>query len=408
MMNTHGENEDESQIHVLEIAGNAIVGGMEKYVYNLVQHLPAAHFKVTVLTPFESAFTSSLRQMGSEVYVTLMDINPPWRSIQFTTELVRHLKIDIIHTHLPRAHALGGIVGKLTGIPVVATIHGMEININDLSFCRTCGTNLTVVCYEAYSEALALGLPAEALTMIPNGVDTKTFTANRNGASFRKALHLAPATPLVGFVGRLAWEKGPDQFVLMAQHVHERLPDVHFVIVGEGPMEEELNDMMKAAKMESYFHMAGLWTNTWEVYPAMDIVVQTSRVEGMPFALLEAMACGRPVVAIGVGGVTEIVEVGTTGLLSAGSDWAGLGKAVVSLLNNPERMKQMGHASRKRVEESFDLRNSIRMMASLFYRKLGKKVPQELISQPHTPWQIVRPENQAVTISSNDIFNKEK
>ncbi len=160
--------------------------------------------------------------------------------------------------------------------------------------------------------------------------------------------------------------------------------------------------------MESYLHMAGLWTNTWEVYPAFDIFVQTSRVEGMPFAILEAMACGRPVTAMGVGGVTEIVEVGTTGLLSAASDWPGLGEAVISLLKKPERMKQMGHAGRKRVEESFDLQNSMRLMINLFYSTLGRKVPEDLLTSPHPSWNIVRPAEEAVSVHSSELFNKSK
>jgi glycosyltransferase involved in cell wall biosynthesis len=394
-MLTGTENSDEGQIHVLEIAGNAIVGGMEKYVYNMVQSLPPAYFKVTVLTLFESAFTNSLRQLGAEVYITNMDIDPPWRSIQFTTELIRHLKVDLVHAHLPRAHVLGGISARLTGIPAVGTVHGMDITSQELGICRTTGTHLTVVCYEAYSQALALGLPADRLTLIPNGVDLKTYCANRTGISFRKAQHIPPNAPLVGFVGRLAWEKGPDQFVQVAKYVHDQMPDVHFAMVGEGPMEAELAVLIDQAGLADVFHLAGLWTNTWEVYPAFDILAQTSRVEGMPFCLLEGMACGTPVVAMGVGGVAEVVEVGSTGLLSAAGDWAGLGNAIVTLISNPERLKQMTHAARRRAEENFDLQDSIRLMANLFYRLLGRKSPQDIVL-PQSSWQVNKPNHPAI------------
>ncbi len=367
-----GGNGYDPSFHVLEIAGNAIVGGMEKYVYNLVQHLPNQGFKVTCVTPFHSAFTSSLRQLGSEVYITIMDNDPYWRSIQFVTQLVRYQHIDLIHAHMPRAHVLAGIVGSLTGVPVVATVHGMEITNQELAICRTTGSHLTVVCQEAYSQGLALGLPPDRMTLIPNGVDLKVYNTNRTGASFRKALHISPDVTLVGFVGRLAWEKGPDTFVQMAEMVHKQLPDVHFAIVGEGPEEDEVKKQILAAGMENYIHMAGLWTNTWEVYPAFDVVAQTSRVEGMPFALLEAMACGKPVAAFGVGGVGEIIEVGSTGLLAAGTDVHGLASGLVNLLECPERMRQYGQAGRKRIEEYFDLQHSTKTMGNLFHRILGK------------------------------------
>jgi glycosyltransferase involved in cell wall biosynthesis len=146
-----------------------------------------------------------------------------------------------------------------------------------------------------------------------------------------------------------------------------------------------------------------LWPNTWEVYPAFDILAQTSRVEGMPFALLEAMACGCPVIAMGVGGVAEIIEVGTTGLLSAPGDWAGLGDGVIKLLDNPERMKSLGQAGRKRVEEYFDLQNSVRWMAILFNRLLCRQLPDG----PKLPgWPVNGKERDELPLSPVNIFPK--
>jgi glycosyltransferase involved in cell wall biosynthesis len=85
----------------------------------------------------------------------------------------------------------------------------------------------------------------------------------------------------------------------MAGRVLNQMPDVHFAIVGEGPMEDEIALMVKQMKLTSRVHMAGLWRNSEEVYPAFDVFVQTSRSEAMPLSILEAMACARPVVAIG-------------------------------------------------------------------------------------------------------------
>ncbi len=399
---TDGGNE--SPIHVLEISGNAIVGGVEKYVYNLAQYLPTQGFKITCVTPYHSAYTSSLRQLGSDVYVTIMDNDPYWRSIQFVTELVRHLKIDLIHAHMARAHVLAGIVGRLTGVPVVATVHGMEITNQELAIARTTGTSLTVVCQQAFTEALALGLPPERVTLIPNGVDLKTYTPNRTGSGFRKAMHFSIDDLVVGFMGRLAWEKGPDTFVDIAGKVHKERPEVKFVMVGEGPMEDELRQQIHAAGLDQVVHLAGLWTNTWEVYPAFDLLLQTSRIEGMPFALLEAMACGRPIAAFGIGGIGEMVEVGTTGILGAASDWNGLADGVSKLLACPEHMRQMGQAARKRVEEFFDLQDSINAMAGVFRRQLGKASKEEMI---HSKWPVSKSEREAVPVDSA-IFEKRK
>jgi glycosyltransferase involved in cell wall biosynthesis len=400
------ELEGEPLIHVLEIVGNAIVGGMEKYVYNLAQKLPGYGFRITCLAPYESSFTASLRHQGSDVYITGMDENPTWRSIQFTTELVRHLNVNLIHAHLPKAHVLAGLAGKLADCRVVATVHGMDINPIDLSVALTANTSLIVVCQAAYSQALALNVPSERLALVPNGVDTKTYSPQRGGATFRKALHIPSEAPLIGFVGRLAWEKGPDLFIQFAEHVLKQHPGVHFALVGEGPMEEELHEMIASRNLEELIHLPGLWTNTWEVYPAFDVLAQTSRVEGMPFALLEAMACGCPVVAMGVGGVTEIVEVGTTGLLSAANDWAGLGDGLVKLLENPDRIKVMGQAARKRAEEHFDLRDCIRRMAGFFNRTLGRDGPGEM--DLPSAWTVYPKEQESDAMNTIHTYPKRK
>ncbi len=402
-MLSNSDQEEEPFLHVLEIVGNAIVGGMEKYVYNLAQKLPGYGVKVTVLAPYESSYTASLRHQGSEVLVTAIDDNPTWRSIQFTTEVIRHLGVDLVHAHLPKAHILGGITGSLANVPVVATVHGMDINMLDLGASHAAGTHLITVCHAAYVQALSYGIPTERLSMIPNGVDTKISSANRSGASFRKALHLPPNVPLVGVVGRLAWEKGPDQFVRVAEYVHKQRPDVHFAIVGDGPMMEEIQDMADAAQLTDVFHLPGVWTNTWEVYPAFDILSQTSRVEGMPFAILEGMACGCPVAAMGVGGVLEIVEGVNTGLLAAAGDTDGLGNAILSLLENPDRMKQMGQAGRKRVEENFDIQDSVSKMASLFKRLVNPKAGEK---QLQSTWPIVKKEQETVALNPVNMFPK--
>lgn len=365
-MLNYSERGDESIIHILEIAGNAIVGGMETYVRNLVCSLPDYGMKVTCLAPYESAFTAGLREQDSEVFITAMANDPPWRSIQFTVELVRQKNIDLIHAHLPRAHILAGLVGRMTNVPVVATIHGMELDILDLGAYHTAGTHLLVVCQQAYAQALIHRVNPNHLTLVRNAVDTHVYTPRGNRLDFRRTIQLPKDAPLVGFVGRLAWEKGPDDFIRTAGYVNARLPDVHFVIVGEGPMEAELRDMIVSSHLQNRIHMTGLRTDTSNIYPALNLLAQTSRVEGMPLVLLEAMACGIPVAAMGIGGVPEIVEVGITGLLSGPGDWAGLGEALVDLLNAPERISQMGVAARERVERSFDLNHSIRLSAELF------------------------------------------
>ena len=364
------------KIHVLEVLGNAIVGGMETYVRNLIDRLPADRFRVTCLCPYQSDLTAELEAMGCEVFVTYMATDPPWRSIQTAVEVVRSQNIDLLHAHLYKAHMLAGLAGSLTGRPVVATVHGMALSPDELAVSQTTNSHLVVVCQEAYIHARSLGVPAERLTAIANGVDMARYRPAADGNAFRDDLGIPSDAPLVGFVGRIAWEKGPDQFMHVARHVHGNRPDVHFVLVGEGHMSGDVARMVEEMALSERVHMAGMRRDTWNVYPALDVMVQTSRTEGMPLALLEAMACGKPIVAMTVGGVLELVEVGTTGLISAPGDWEGTGNGVLALLSQPERLARMGEAARRRAEAHYDLAETVRRTARLFRDLVPDKAGQ--------------------------------
>ena len=137
-------------------------------------------------------------------------------------------------------------------------------------------------------------------------------------------------------------------------------------MVGDGDMAGAVAALIEQLGLSERVHLAGYASDTAEIYPALDVVAQTSRSEGMPLALLEAMACGRPVAAIGVGGVPEIVEVGTTGLLAGAQDWEGVAIHVLDLLARPERRVAMGRAARARAEQHFDIRASVSTIAELF------------------------------------------
>src|SRR5918912_324335 len=372
-----GSSTGNDQIHILEIVGNAIVGGMESHVRNLISRLPSDRFRITCLCPYESAFTATLRGLGCTVFITPLPGDPAWSSIQMAVELIRHRHVDLLHAHLQNAHALAGIAGHLTRTPTVATVHTMNFPPRELSVSRLTGTHSIVVCQETYAQALAMGIPAERLMLIANGVDLDTYRPDRGGEKLRQAIGVATGVSLIGFVGRLEWDKGPDKFVRMASRMLGQRPDVHFAIVGEGPMEDELTLMIERMGITDRVHMVGLWGNSEEVYPAFDVFVQTSRSEAMPLVILEAMACACPVVAIGVGGVAELVEAGSSGLLlnpgdwpGAESpypgDWEGVAGALLKLLAHPKRLREMGRAGRKRAQELFDIGRSVGLTQRLF------------------------------------------
>jgi glycosyltransferase involved in cell wall biosynthesis len=343
-------------VNILEVIGNSSIGGMENYIKNFIRNLPPEQFRVICICPYESGFTAALRQLGVEdIFITPIADDPIWRSIQLTAEVSRLHQIDVLHAHMPKAHVLAGLAGCLIHKPVVATIHGMNVTSHELGIKRAVRSHLITNCQEAYTQALAMGVSAEEVAIVRNGVDTTLFTPERSGEELRQAIDVPLGTPLVGFVGRLEHEKGPDLFLRAAEYVHHLRPDVHFVIIGDGSIRGKLNAMCTQMGLEQHVHFVGWWENTFDIYPALDILVHTSRSDGTSLVLLEAMSSGCPTIGLAVGGIPEIIENENTGLIAGAGDWEAVGIKTVQLLEQPERLQSMAAAARCRVKQHFDL-----------------------------------------------------
>ncbi len=369
------------RIHVLEVIGNAIVGGMETCVERLVENLPPDRFAITALCPFESPFTERLRARDIEVLVTPMPDDPPWSSIQMTCAMVKAGAIDLLHAHLPNAHVLAGIAGRLTGKPVLATLHGHRIGVLDLEVHRNAGTHLSVVCRQSYFHALGLGVSAGQLSCNPNGVDTEAFQPRpRPADGVRAALGIPASAKVVGFLGRLSPEKGPEVFLRAALLAQSRLPDTHFVFVGDGPLAPQLRETISRAQLADRVHLAGLRRDVASVLNDMDVLVSSSHSEAMPLAVMEAMASGLPVVATRVGGVPDMIDQAESGWLVAPNDFEDIASRLQQVLGTPGELARMSAAARRRAVDKMSLADTVGRMAALMTRLVPARTTQREIS----------------------------
>jgi glycosyltransferase involved in cell wall biosynthesis len=181
----------------------------------------------------------------------------------------------------------------------------------------------------------------------------------------RRAGGLSQHSVLVGFLGRIIPLKGPDCLLAAAQTLIPRHPHLHFVLLGDGCLRTALEQ--QAVSLGARFQLLGDRPSS-EWFPLIDILVLPSESEGLPFAVLEAMAWGKPVVASAVGGVPEAVVDGETGLLIPPGDVRALETALNTLICHPEMRRQMGLAGRARAERLFDSRQMARSFENLYVR----------------------------------------
>jgi glycosyltransferase involved in cell wall biosynthesis len=369
-----------NRIHVLEVIGNAIVGGMETSVARLIERLPPERFAVSAMCPFESPYTDRLRNLGAEVYITPMPEDPSWHSIQLVCAMAKANAVDVIHSHLPNAHLLAGLAGRLVGKPVVATIHGRQLTALDLEVHRAAGTHLQVVCKQSYFHALGIGISPAQLHCIANGVDTEVFTPRRlvNGP-LRQRFSVPEKAHLIGFVGRLSPEKGPDVFLRTALGVHEASPKTRFLLVGDGPMLRQLKAFVAQFDLGSCVHFAGMQDDMPAVMSELDALVSTSHSEAMPLALMEAMASGLPVIATRVGGIPDLVQHGVTGWLAHDADYEGLASRVLDLVKDDALRRLTGENARRRAVERLSLRDAVAGTMQLLTRLAQPRAEQRRI-----------------------------
>jgi glycosyltransferase involved in cell wall biosynthesis len=363
-----------ARTHILQIVGNAIVGGMENYVVRLVERLPRDRFGVSVLAPFESRCTDQLREAGAEVFITQVTDEPSWQSIQLATSLVQSRSVDVIQAHLPNAHVLAGLAGRLTNRPVLATIHGRAVSTLDIEVQKLAGSHLAVVCRQSYFHALGVGIDPRHVHFVPNGVDSERFRPLRvRDGALRTRFGIAPETPLIGFIGRLSPEKGPDLFLRMAVSVRAQCPTAEFILVGDGAMFGQLQTFARRFGIGDAVHFADSQSDMPAVFHELDLVVSSSLSEAMPLAVMEAMASGLPVVACKVGGIPDLVAHGLTGWLADKGDYETLAAHVVDLLENDAVRLAAGAAARERAVARMGLDRGIETTIRLFSQLAGQR-----------------------------------
>jgi len=304
--------------------------------------------------------------------------------------LMRQVRPHVVHTHTAKAGTLGRLAARLTGVPVVVhTYHGhvfrgyfspvatrLFLAVERWLARRT--DRLLTVSQTVRRELLELGVGTpDRLTVVPLGLDLEPFlTVDPSGGNgLRRELGVEPGTPLVGIVARLVPIKAHEVFFAAAAMVSARRPETRFVVVGDGARRVELETMVERLGLARSVRFLGWRGDLPAIYRDVDVVVLTSRNEGSPVSLIEAMAAGRPVVATRVGGVPDLVEHGVNGYLVEPDQPSLVADAVLALLDEPERREALGRAGRKRVYPAFGAERLLRdidtLYAALLEQKLG-------------------------------------
>lgn len=334
---------------VLEVITPSGIGGAEVFVTEFCRRMRLAALEAELFCPAGRPLVGYAASRGITCvgWKTRGKLDP--LTVVRLAKLVRRGRFDVVHTHLSTASLLGAIAARLSGVPSVAHVHGLNT-----ATCFRLSTRVIAVSSAVRDHLCAQGLGEGKISVVHNGVDTESFRPIPS-ADAKRSLGLDTDGVMLGVFGRLSEEKGQRvaleaMFLLTVDRLDARL-----TIVGQGPDLDSLRVSARALGIEDRVEFVGFLDDVRGWMSACDVVVAPSLREGLGLAAIEAMALERPVVASSAGGLKEVVEDGTTGFLVAPNDPRALADRLSLLIDRPDLRDRMGRLGRLRVLEHFEI-----------------------------------------------------
>lgn len=343
----------DGKVRVLRIFSRLNIGGPSIHVVLLSAGLDRSSYETTLVVGREGDSEGNFLGLAASKNVVPLIVPTLGRAIRPLDDLRSLIALyrvmarerpHVVHTHTAKAGALGRVAALVSGVPVVVhTFHGSVFSgyfgkLGSLVYktaeqwlARTTDAIIGIspsVANELASHELT---PRHGIRIIPLGLELDVFASatRENGGALRERLGLTPDSKLIGCVGRLA----PVKDLPTLLHAVHSLSDVHLAIVGDGPERAELESLRDRLGLSSRVHFTGFLSQLETVYPAFDCAVSSSRNEGTPVALIEAMAAGVPVVATAVGGTPDLLRGGELGKLVPSADPRALANALAEVLD---------------------------------------------------------------------------
>ena len=284
---------------------------------------------------------------------------------------LRRERVDVLHTHAFGPNAWGSLIGRRAGIPVViahehnwAFPGGGGRRVLDRELIARCADAMIVVSEDARRRMIEVErIPPERLVLLPNGVQA---LSPGDGRALRGDLGIRRGDPVVGTVCIIRSEKALDVLVGAAGRLREHFPRLRLLIAGDGPDRARVEALTERAGLSDRIHMTGARTDVPDVLAAMDIAVICSDYEGSPRSVLEFMDAGKPIVATDVGGIPDIIEDGVHGVLVPPRDEAALAAALMGLLEDIDRGREMGARARDRCRRELSLDRTVESLQELY------------------------------------------
>jgi glycosyltransferase involved in cell wall biosynthesis len=354
-------NDSRRKITVLRVIDRLNVGGPAIHVALASKGLDRSRFRTVLVhgnvEPGEADMSDLITPDVERVVVPSLgrELRPiaDLKTAIRVAEVIRKVRPDVIHTHKAKAGAIGRFAAAISRVPVrIHTFHGHVFRgyFNPIKTRAFIEIERALAISSTKLIALSQGLvnelvdeyriaPRNRFVIVPLGLDLEPFAnASRADATLRRELAIDQTTPLIGIVGRMVPIKDHATFLRAAALLAAEDPRRRFVLIGGGELENDLRDLARSLRLEDRVHFLGWRRDLVRLYPDLDVVALSSKNEGTPVTLIEAMATGVPVAATAVGGVGDLLA-GNRGELAPPTDPSALAAAIARALRPDVRAR---------------------------------------------------------------------
>ncbi|MFN0116956.1 MAG: glycosyltransferase family 4 protein [Elusimicrobiota bacterium] len=365
--------EPQKKIKVAIVITRLDLGGAQQVAIETAKRIDKNIFEVFLISGLGGKLDSSVRQsLGSNLILNKYIKHPisPYDDFLAIFSLILFFmknKIDVVHTHSSKAGVLGRVSAFISRVPIIIhTVHGWSFNdlMNPIlrqvfivieKFLSLTSTRIICVANSDKLKGLSLGIGnVNKYKIIRAGIDLDKWRSTKSTDKIKMELNIPKDEFVVGTIANFKPQKNPMAFIHIVYKVLNRMPNVHFIYVGDGPLRKACEEKVLELNIRPHVHFLGWRDDVNEIAQSFDIFLLTSLYEGLPCVFPQVMSIGKPVVATDVDGASEIVKNNINGFLGSPSDLDFFTNRIEYLLKNPSIRNEFGIAAKNSVNDEWD------------------------------------------------------
>ena len=351
-------------------------GGGERVFTQIINGLPLNQYELYIASRLQDSFCRAVSQTPMKLYPIDFSNRYNPAILLKLIKIIKDNQIAIVHGQGARAEFFArlasGLLCRTRYVSTVAMpVEGYDVGPMKMLLYKAFDrfserfVDRFLVVSSVLEEAMihGHGIPREKVVKIYNGVETDHYKPHNQEVGrrrIRREYSVNESEILIGSLGRLVWQKGFEYFLQSIPALIRDIPKVRFMLVGEGPLRQELERLAMSLGIRDRLVLTGYHSDIRDMMAAMDVVVIPSVLEGFPMITLEAMAMEKPIVATRIDGITEQIMDGREGILVPPRNTANLSQAIIKIVSNPNMAFTLGKAARRRVTTEFSVQQMIK------------------------------------------------